>query len=384
MTFSSGLEWLEALAAAQQATQESSGERGPSILHAKQRQLFISCSLSILSTHDIAVGRVKSELQLTAEGVYHNMEFAALASLVTAQPGQLGAYLTIAAEATSTSRKSRKRISKPRGEVLPEFIFMRGPLSLVPFGWTSSLRSRFSKESTSAVPAELQSAVSNAIGIGVREMVDRCLSAAFKGKHPSSQRRMSPEVPVFFIEIEDILFVRDTSAGQFRVISVELGRSKQNPMDNLGTPWLFTRKDCHGRCFSSVCLGHVKSAGLTDIIRQTILDARSVGPLHQPALAGHMGALREEVGWLHQWLVGLGPDTEFMQQIIAERLMENLQQQLETQKLQHQQLLQHIAAQQEQHRIIQRQQQELLGLHQQQQRPPVEQSQPTPTEEAKD
>ncbi|KAL8450525.1 hypothetical protein Emag_003154 [Eimeria magna] len=286
--------------------------------NATEEASLLSAKIEDVVARSLQLGSTDNLTKLMYMGNSRTSEFAALASLITSQRGQLcGAYLTIAAEATSKSRKSRKRSFKGRGEVVPEFIFSRGPLS------TRALRldfiitlagSRFPDESTSAVPAELRSAVSNAIGIRLREVVDRYLSAAFEEKRLPSERRLSPEVPVFFIRVQQVRLVRDAYAGEGRVVSVDLGRLKGNPMDNLGTPVVFYTTAV-GAAFQAYVLGHVKSAGLIDIVRQTILDARSTGPLHQPALAGHVAALREDVGRLHEWLVGLGPTQSITQSV---------------------------------------------------------------------
>ncbi|KAL8434174.1 hypothetical protein ACSSS7_003356 [Eimeria intestinalis] len=281
--------------------------------NANEEASDLAAKIEDVVARSLQLGSTDKYTKLMYMGNSRTSEFAALASLTIAQPKQLiGAYLTLAAEATSKSRKSRKRSFKSRVEVVPEFTFRRGPLSTraLRLDFIVTLAGRhFSTETISAVPAELQSAVSNAVGISMRELVDRYLSAAFDGKrhHSSERRSLSPELPVFFIRIQQVRLVRDVSVAGSRVVNVELSRFKRsNPMENLGTPVIFYTTAV-GAAMQAYVLGHVKSAGLRDIVRQTILDARSVGPLHQPALAGYVAALREDITRLHDWLVGLAP-----------------------------------------------------------------------------
>ncbi|KAL8444654.1 hypothetical protein Emed_006130 [Eimeria media] len=212
-----------------------------------------------------------------------------------------------ATEATSKSRKSRTRSFKRRGEMLAEFMFRCGSALHV------CMLSVVYLSPINQIKAE-QSAVNNAIGIRLREVVDRYLSLAFEDKSLPAERRLSPELPLFFIKVQQIRLVRDPSAAEPRVVAVELARAQRNPMDNLGTPVVFYTTAV-GAAYQAYVLGHVKSAGLRDIVRQTILDARSVGPLHQPALAGYVAALREDVSRLHAWLVGLGPSQSITQSV---------------------------------------------------------------------
>ncbi|XP_026193226.1 uncharacterized protein LOC34623625 [Cyclospora cayetanensis] len=272
---------------------------------------------ALISTVDVLIADsehsrgIDQETKVVYLGSSRASEYATIAAMVASEPSKLiGAYLTIAAEANSTSRKIRDLSRKLRGEPVVEFVFRRDTRSMrgVRLDFSVTLAGpHFTDTTVLQVPAEMMAAVANEIATRLRHVVDKFLWTAFDERTSSSPRPLSPELPVLFVRIQRVRLVRDMAASRGQVVDVELASHTGDPMVDLGVP-IVLYTTAIGAAFQAYLLGHLKSSGLANIIRQAIVDVRSLGPLHQPALAGHVTALRDDVSRLHEWLKRAGPE----------------------------------------------------------------------------